>query len=72
MSIFVDKKFEMLRLSKILEGLATVVVGFVALFSKDIDSVWPENEQPRSLGGFPNDREISHTRGTCIYHSQKE
>lgn len=42
-SISVDMKFKMLTLFKILEGLATVVVGFVALFSKDVDSVWPEN-----------------------------
>lgn len=42
-SISVDMKFKMLMLSKILEGSTTVIVGFVALFSKDVGFVWLDN-----------------------------
>lgn len=50
--------------SEILEGLATIVVGLVALFSKDVvlTLICFYTQNHDSLGGFPSDRRIPYTR----------
>jgi hypothetical protein len=62
--LHMDRGPEILMFSEILEGLATIVVGLVALFSKDVvlTLICFYTENHDSLGGFPSDRRIPYTR----------